>query len=495
MGNCCKPAPLPEVPEVDIPPPKAGSIYADWSRTVTFVPEKVLCPANADEIVKILQEQDEDKTMSIIASGHSCSRIYKNKTVITLDFMTGNTIEDISTSGEDVFSVVKVPAQMTLRKMLVELGKHGRSIPATGGTDEQQLGGVIATNTAPATKERTIYSGVVSIDYVTKEGVKTVSGEGLNAFICNVGILGVIISVTIQTIPDEGFRAIQRIRKVDDLLQIIVNGNNYINNEEGDDTEEYQFWRFNWLQKSNDALLWAARTVDTVEDRNYRADGDYVKEYRQPLDMDIYQRLADISSGGKPFYNDVIKVTFDAMKILYQKNPNGNTFYGPLRNMIPVDRFANEDVFCVMAEWAFHPKEAFTIKKLYEEYFEEHEWPNLPVEVEYVKSDEYYMSPWNSKGILHEGKRTSFLIKFNTMWYALRSERMEPEFRSEIEEHAKGLWNKLKENGIAFKAHWGKVNFTTPDDVRNYYEWDKFKPFIQDQFVNNYMNERLPMMS
>jgi hypothetical protein len=58
--------------------------------------------------------------------------------------------------------------------------------------------------------------------------------------------------------------------------------------------------------------------------------------------------------------------------------------------------------------------------------------------------------------------------------------------------HLKGLWDFLEQSGIPFKAHWGKINFMTPEFVQQHFLFDRFKPFIRSMFLNPYLKERLP---
>jgi len=478
-----------KLPKVNIPPPESGKQYLDWSKSLAMTPQEVYAPTSLKELHRLLETNDH---VSIVASGHSSSEIWRNGTVITLDEMQPREIRDVSTTGD--FSRVEIPAWMTLREVLVLLGKQGRSLTATGGTDEQQIGGLIATNTAPATKERVIYESIEEIKYTTKEKPDNVANStaSLKALICNMGILGVVTSVTWKTIPDEGYRVIQRIKKVDELVELMAHGQNFVNNEDGDNTKEYAFWRFDWIPDRDFALLWAAREVNTVSDPNYLPNGDYTADYKEPFSMHIYEFIAKGTAPKSPFLDKAMSAIFDAMERVYELETKQNTFYGPLRNMLPVDRFSNENVYCAMAEWAFHPKQIKEVVDLYRKYFSEHEWPNLPIEIEYVKSDGYYMSPWNSDSIGEAiGEATEFLVKINTMWY-IPSKAEGPGIRPQVENHAKGIWIVLKENNIPFKAHWGKINFTSPEDAIKLYDFDAFSPKIQQQFVNSYINTRLP---
>ena len=208
--------------------------------------------------------------------------------------------------------------------------------------------------------------------------------------------------------------------------------------------------------------------------------------------MHIYNTIAKLTSKGVPFLNPALSYVFDIMEYIYLNNTADNTYYGPLRNMLPVDRFTNEEVYCSMAEWAFLPSQIGEVIELYKQYFNENQWPNLPIEIEYVKCDINYMSPWNSNKM--EAGGVPHLVKINVMWYSLGIGR-DPDFRQIVEDHAKGIWDKLQENNIKFKAHWGKINFTTPQEVEDLFDWDQFKPHIQTQFLNEYYTNRLPSLT
>jgi hypothetical protein len=153
---------------------------------------------------------------------------------------------------------------------------------------------------------------------------------------------------------------------------------------------------------------------------------------------------------------------------------------GPLRNMLPVDRRAPLRV--AMAEWSFKPADLNRVLDSCKQYFQQHGWPNLPIEIELTKTDHYFMSAWNWPG-------QDYIVKFNFM-YLTDISRTEAE-RGEIISHLQGLWNHFLKNGIEFKAHWGKINFMDYEFVRNHYEFDQFKPFIRPIFLNEYLTGRL----
>ena len=42
-------------------------------------------------------------------------------------------------------------------------------------------------------------------------------------------------------------------------------------------------------------------------------------------------------------------------------------------------------------------------------------WPNLPIEIELTKTDDYHMSPWNWPELKGAGNK-NYVVKFNFMY-------------------------------------------------------------------------------
>lgn len=164
-------------------------------------------------------------------------------------------------------------------------------------------------------------------------------------------------------------------------------------------------------------------------------------------------------------------------------------FTGPMRNMLPVDRHV--PIRCAMAEWAFKPKDTGNVLKCCREYFEEKEWPNMPIEIEPSKVDHYALSPFNWT---QEEAPQGFVMKFNFMYLTGDDQKafLGQEGKERIESHLKGLWDKLIHEKIKFKPHWGKINFLTPDMVEEIYDWKAFASQVQPMFLNNYLRNRFP---
>jgi hypothetical protein len=53
------------------------------------------------------------------------------------------------------------------------------------------------------------------------------------------------------------------------------------------------------------------------------------------------------------------------------------------------------------------------------------------------------------------------------------------------------LWDRLRAEGIPFKAHWGKINFLTPEFVAENYDLAAFEELTHPLFVNPYLAARI----
>jgi len=147
--------------------------------------------------------------------------------------------------------------------------------------------------------------------------------------------------------------------------------------------------------------------------------------------------------------------------------------------MLPVDRYIPLHV--AMAEWSFKPADLNRLLESCREYFDKNYWPNLPIEIELSKTDNYFMSQLNFDGL-------PYIVKFNFMYLTDTCSKSEKE---KIYVHLRGLWNHLINAGICFKPHWGKINFMDYNFVRENFKLDQFQKFIRPAFLNDYLAERL----
>ena len=433
----------------------------DWGGLVSFRPELLLRPASVEELKDTLERIHRDgRRVRVPGSLHSCSDIVVSDAILDISRLP-KAIE-----FDDGGGAVEASANVSLHEFLDALGRRGKSVTATGGTDHQTLAGLISTGTAPASSRHALYDLLEWVELVTVDAEgraierRIARGEpDFPAVVCSLGLLGVLTRVRFRLVDELHFSVVMKVVDLDDVLVDL------------DATSaEYDFWRVNWVPKSDKALLWAAKAIDSDED------GDYSDDRSEQLLDRVFDALDDFGGQG-PLLSLPVELFYKGMSLVYGENE----FKGPLRNMLPVDR--RTPLRVAMAEWSFRPQDLHRVLGECQEYFGRHGWPNIPTEIELSRVDGNLMSPWCWDGL-------QYIVKFNFMY--LTEVCKEPEERELIYTHLRGLWQHLERAGVPFKAHWGKINFIDPEFARRQHAVDRFLPLISPIFMNDYLAERLP---
>lgn len=447
-------------------PDYSTSPLRDWGELISFAPSTVLRPTSIEELKEILERVHRGEIgggrVRVPGSLHSCSEIAVGDAIIDVSSLP----KSIELEGDD--TAVTAAANVSLHEFLAELGRHGKSVTATGGTDHQTLAGLISTGTAPASSRHGLYEKLEWVEVVTVDA----SGRAVErrishgdpdfpAVICSLGLLGVITRVHFSLVDELFFDVTMKVVDLDEVLADL------------DATSaKYDFWRLNWMQKSDKGLLWAATAVPPELSK---PDGDYPEERSEQVLDFVFKAMDEIADTG-PLLNPVLEGIYNLLALTYDES----RFTGPLRNMLPVDRRAPLRV--AMAEWSFRPQDLQRVLGECEDYFEEAGWPNIPTEIELTRVDGALMSAWSWDDV-------PYIVKLNFMY--LTEVCRSPGEKEEIYAHLRGLWEHLQREGIPFKAHWGKVNFIDPEFVRQHHGFERFRPLIAPIFMNDYLDERL----
>ena len=442
-----------------------GPRIVDWARLVSFQPQLYFRPQSLEELKGFLVALQggafTQRSLRVLGGLHSCAEICVSDVVLdvcdlpkTLEFNADH-------------SIVTVSANWHFHEFLLALSQEGKSITATGGTDEQTLAGIISTNTAPATPHNTIYELVEWIEYMTLiEKTNTVIEKRVHkndpefpAVIGSLGAIGILTKIQLRVVDELYFETVQKIVKLDEFLKDV-----------SQTSKKYDFWRIDWLPDTDEGLIWTAKRVPAGD-----KDGNYPKDQSQNILAALFDVLDKVESAG-PFLDNPMRLVYAGLARTFGVIKAS----GPLRNMLPVDR--TSPLHVAMAEWSFNPGDIQRLLVTCRRYFEKNGWPNLPIEIELTKTDNYFMSPWNWPGL-------DYIMKLNFM-YLTDIINTDTE-RAEMMAHLKGLWEELIHAGIPFKAHWGKINFMDEQFVRDHFQFDQFKPFIRPIFLNRYLAERI----
>lgn len=440
-------------------------VIKDWGDVIAFRPDLVLRPTSLDELKAALEQLHRDgRRARVPGSLHSCSEIVVSDAILD----TSRLPKQIDFDDGD--GAVEVSANVSLHDFLAALGRRGKSVTATGGTDHQTLAGLLSTGTAGASSRWALFeplewAELVTVDPVTGKAVERRIARGDDDFpavVTSLGLLGVLTRLRLRLVDERHFEVVMHVVDIDDVLPDLERT-----------SELYDFWRVNMVPDSTKALLWAATDIPRSD---AEPDGDYPEDRSEQL-LDTVFQILDRLGGEGPLLSGPLEVVYDVMARTY----DDRRFTGPLRNMLPVDRRAPLRV--AMAEWSFRPQDLQRVLGECEEYFGEHRWPNIPTEIQLTKVDDSLMSAWNWPGL-------PYVVKFN--WMYLTEVCKRPEEKAEIFSHLHGLWRHFEQVGIPFKAHWGKINFIDPEFARRNHDVERFLPLTSPLFMNDYLAERLP---
>jgi len=315
-------------------------VLEDWGQLISFDPATVLRPASIDELKAALERVHADGgRVRVPGSLHSCSKIVVSDSIIdtsgfpkAIDFEPGD-------------EAVVASANVTLHEFLGELGRHGKSVTATGGTDQQTLAGLISTGTAPASARHALYElldwvELIAVDPATGRAAERRISRGdpdFPAAVCSLGLLGVLTRVRFRVVDELYYSVVQKIVDMNDVLADL------------DATSaKYDFWRVNWAPKSDKALLWAATAVPPDQSK---PDGDYPADHPEQILDVVFHVLDDLTDTG-PLLTGAQQLLYKVLTLTYGES----RATGPLRNMLPVDRRA--PIHVAMAEWSFRPRES-----------------------------------------------------------------------------------------------------------------------------------------
>ena len=437
----------------------------DWAHFVAFQPRLYFRPQDLDDLKGFLggvqQGIFKQRPVRVLGSLHSCSDICVSDVVVdvsdlpkTIEFNADNTC-------------VTATANWSLHDFLLELSaqrqvdhrdrRHRPADPGRRHLDQHcacfagahavriaRMGGI------PGHRRRRPGSG------------RKTCGPGRSrvpAVVASLGAIGILTKVQFRLVDEQYFDTIQKIVKLKEVLGDLAQT-----------SRKYDFWRIDWLPDTDQGLLWAATRVPHAD-----PNGDYPTDEAENILQVLFKVLGEISSAGT-LLDNAMRLVYAGLALTYGETKAS----GPLRNMLPVDRRVPLRV--AMAEWSFDPADLNRLMDACRAYFRQQGWPNLPIEIELTKTDDYYMSAWNWPGL-------DYIVKFNFMYLTGVSQAAGE--RTGIEAHLRGLWDHLVQSAIPFKAHWGKINFMDNDFVQAHYEYDRFKPFIRPVFLNGYLAERL----
>ena len=257
-------------------------VLFNWSRTNPLgALDQVWRPKNRDELQRLLREQPGRK-IRLIGSGLSFEPIHSvyaegnQALLVDLCQMTGQ----LGVTEESVTYHAATP----LDALYADLIAMDRMLPASPGViGIQTLGGALSTGThGQGLHQAALCDAVLALRIMLADGeIRTIdrAHPEFGAFVMGLGLLGILLEVTLRTVPNR----IMRCTKFTTDYPFLLEHNERLNREHA----FVKSWWFAWTGESH---IWLVDPASDDEVARYRAGGS------EPLvlegDMDERMNLA-----------------------------------------------------------------------------------------------------------------------------------------------------------------------------------------------------------
>jgi len=197
------------------------------------VPEVWEQPTSEEALVEVVRRAGEaDRTVKAVGSGHSYSAIAcTDGHLVDLSAYRGVLAADATTG------TITVEAGISLSRLNDELDGRGRALPVLGDIAYQSIAGAVSTGThGPGARFRTIADAVVGMRLVTGDATVLECSPERDADVWSaarvgLGALGLLSTVTLQTVPAFDLHVVEEPMKMADVLarrEELVGGNDHL---------------------------------------------------------------------------------------------------------------------------------------------------------------------------------------------------------------------------------------------------------------------------
>jgi len=199
----------------------AGERWRNWAGNQRTDPVRTVAAHDTGEVVAAVKDAARDGLrLKAIGSGHSFTAI------AVPDDVAVRAPSDPRLLQVDATGLATVPAGMTLRTLNPLLWARGWALPNLGDIDAQTVAGAIATGThGTGARHRGLADQVRALELVTADGAVRSCSPSENADVfaaarVGLGALGILVSVTLQTVAAFRLHAIEAARPLEGALEL-----------------------------------------------------------------------------------------------------------------------------------------------------------------------------------------------------------------------------------------------------------------------------------
>ena len=420
----------------------------NWARTTFCTPKDILTPTSEEEIITIVQICNENHTpIKVVGARHSYNDIFcAGKEGINISLKKYNKILHIDHQNH----TVRMQAGIRIPSLIKQLRPNNLSLKNLGTNIFDTIGGACSTGYHGSGMAYGIFvSDVLEMKVVTPTGeIKTIKhdDEAFNLYAVGLGMLGIIVEVLLQCEPFYKLEVIEKkmsLEAIEKEFQTLLRENDH--------------FKFIWIPHTTEFMVWLANRSEKEESSpfkkwmSYGFTGVIINNF-------FHEALLFAASFKRSLVPSINRLM--SRLLLPKEGEEARSVY-PSHWAFFLPHVLKQDV----VEYAFKIEETFVVfRELIAMVEKTGIYVDTPIEVRFVKKDNYYLSPTQGEDVCFIGTKIHFPL------------RRQPEYFRYFSEVDRIL---LRHSG---RPHWGKqFRITTEDFKKNYKKWDDFWAYVDKE--------------
>ena len=424
------------------------NIRQNWAKTYTSNARDIIYPKNENEITHLVKYCNKYKTkLRVVGGGDSYNDIYcPNDGGLLVSLKNYNKLLNVDTQSK----TATFEGGMMMPDLIKALKKYNLSVSNLGTNIFDAVAGSCSTGYHGSGITFGIFSTfVVEFEIITPSGEKKSiknSDKEFEFYGCALGSLGIISKITLQC--EEQFN-LEVIEEVVHIGEIEKNFDTYLQD---------RHFKFIWIPHTDKFMVWRANKTDKKPEGKFKRFMNY-GVYGLFINNFFHEFLLIFALNSRKLIPQINKLM---AKILLPKKQSKSTWESEWAFFLP--HLLKQDV----VEYAFDIKDTFKVfREVIDRIKEEKISVDTPIEVRFVKKDNFALSPSGGYDTCWIGTKIHF------PYY------QKPEYLRYFTLIDEVL---AKYNG---RPHFGKqFRITTKDFKKVYPRWDEFWSFVDNEDPN-----------
>lgn len=424
------------------------SIRQNWAKTYTSDARDIITPQNESEIIHLVKYCNKYQTkLRIVGGGDSYNDIFcPNDGGLLVSLEKFNKLLFVDSEHK----TATFEGGMMMPDLIKALRPYNLSISNLGTNIFDAVAGSCSTGYHGSGINFGIFSTfIVAMEVITPNGEKKVihkTDKEFEYYGCAMGTLGIISKITLQCEERFNLEVTEEIIHIDEIEK------NF------ESLLQHRHFKFIWIPHTQNFMVWRAN-VTTQKPEGFLKRFMNYGFYGLIINNFFHEFLLFIASFKRTLIPNINKLM---AKLLLPKHPSKSTWESEWAFFLP--HLLKQDV----VEYAFDIKDTFTVfREVIKKINVEKIYVDTPIEVRFVKSDNFAISPSSGYDTCWIGTKIHFP-------YARKPEYQR--YFSLIDEILASF------NG---RPHYGKQFRIKPNDFRKVYpRWDEFWSYVDKEDPN-----------